>query len=205
MSTGLEIIGAIIGLLYVISEYRADRWFWSLSLLMSVFYAVIDISSGIYANGVICVYNFVVSVYGLLIWRGMIHKRNKDSGGNRHISSCPTRYGWYILVAIVVLSILITWLLRKFNQATYTLSTGNIVDLSLLDGISSALTIVGMIMLAFKWWQQWFCFLLVEPIMTVIFILTGNYASAVLYIIYEVFCIFGIIRWRKESQNLPFS
>ena len=37
----LDIIGSIIGLAYIVSEYRADRWFWPLSLLMSVFYAVI--------------------------------------------------------------------------------------------------------------------------------------------------------------------
>ena len=33
----IEVIGAAIGLAYIISEYRADRWFWPLSLLMSVF------------------------------------------------------------------------------------------------------------------------------------------------------------------------
>ena len=41
--------------------------------------------------------------------------------------------------------------------------------------------------------------MIVEPMMIVIFILTGNYASAVLYAVFEVFCILGLIRWRKES------
>ena len=67
-----EIIGAAIGLFYIVSEYRADRWFWPLSLLMSAFYAVIDFTSGIYANGAICCYNFVMSIYGILVWRGVI-------------------------------------------------------------------------------------------------------------------------------------
>ena len=47
----LDIIGAIIGLFFIVSEYRADRWFWPLSLLMSAFYIVIDFSSGIYVTG----------------------------------------------------------------------------------------------------------------------------------------------------------
>ena len=71
----VEIIGAVIGLFYIVSEYRADRWFWPLSLLMSAFYAVIEFTSGIYANGAISVYNFIMSVYGLLVWRGVIQKR----------------------------------------------------------------------------------------------------------------------------------
>ena len=194
-----EIIGAVIGLFYIVSEYRADRWFWPLSLLMSAFYAVIDFTSAIYANGAICVYNFIMSIYGILVWRGVIQKRTADHGGERHISSCPRRYWWQIITVTVLLSALLTWLLGYLHQSTYTLTSGHTVNLSLLDGISSALTIVAMVMLAHKWWQQWFLWLLVEPLMITIFLLTGNYASAVLYAVFEVFCILGILHWRKES------
>ena len=84
-----ELIGATIGLAYIISEYRADKWFWPLSLLMSAFYIVIDFTSGIWANGAICCYNFLMSIYGLLVWRGVIQKRHVDKDGERPISSCP--------------------------------------------------------------------------------------------------------------------
>jgi len=192
-----EIIGAVIGLFYIVSEYRADRWFWPLSLLMSAFYAIIDFKNGIYANGAICCYNFIMSVYGLLVWRGVIQSKDKSERG---ISSCPRRYWWQLCLLVVVLSVALTWLLGLLHESQYTLSNGRVVDLAVLDSISSALTIVGMIMLAQKWWQQWFCWMIVEPLMIVIFWLTGNYASAVLYLVFEVFCILGIIRWRKESK-----
>ena len=181
-----EIIGAVIGLFYIVSEYRADRWFWPLSLLMSAFYAVIDFTSGIYANGAICVYNFVMSIYGLLVWRGVIQSRTHEE---RKITSCPRRYWWQIISVIVLLSMVLTWLLGYIRESSYPL----------LDGVSSALTIVGMLMLAHKWWQQWFCWMLVEPLMIALFILTGNYASAVLYAVFEVFCILGVMKWKKES------
>lgn len=197
--SAIDIIGAVIGLGYIISEYRADRWFWPLSLLMSAFYIVIDFASGIYANGAICCYNFAMSVYGLLVWRGIIQKRNEDHGGERHISSCPSKWWWQLVALTMALSVLFTWLLGFLHESTYTLPSGRSVDLSVLDGVSSALSIVGMIMLAHKWWQQWFCWMLVEPLMIVIFVLTGNYASAALYAVFEVFCILGIIRWKKES------
>ena len=194
-----EIIGATIGLFYIVSEYRADRWFWPLSLLMSAFYAVIEFTDGIYANGAISVYNFIMSIYGHLVWRGILQKRSEDHGGERHISSCPRAYWWQIIAVIVLLSALLIWLLGYFNQSTYTLPSGRTINLSVLDGISSALTIVGMLMLAHKWWQQWFCWMIVEPLMIVIFWLTENYASMALYAIFEVFCILGVIKWRKES------
>lgn len=188
----VEIIGATIGLFYIVSEYRADHWFWPLSLLMSAFYAVIEFTDGIYANATICVYNFIMSIYGLLVWRGVIQKRSEDHGGERRISSCPTRYWWQIVTVIILLSVTLTWLLGLLHESQYPM----------LDGISSALTIVGMLMLAQKWWQQWFCWLIVEPLMMNLFWLTGNYASVALYAVFEVFCILGIIRWRKEAKKL---
>ena len=70
----------------------------------------------------------------------------------------------------------------------------------IVDGISSALTIVGMFMLSQKWWQQWICWMIVEPLMIVLFLMGGLYASAALYVVFEIFCILGIIRWKKESN-----
>lgn len=184
----IEIVGAVIGLAYIVSEYRADRWFWPLSLLMSAFYIVIDFTSGIYANGAICCYNFVMSVYGILVWHGILGRKDKEE---RPITSCPRRYWWYIAASVVLLSAVLTWLLGFIHESQYPL----------LDGISSALTIVAMFMLAHKWWQQWICWMLVEPLMIALFLLTGNYASALLYVVFEAFCILGVIRWRREAKR----
>lgn len=189
----IEVVGAAIGLLYIVSEYRADRWFWPLSLLMSAFYIVIDFTSGIYANGAICCYNFVISIYGLLVWRGLLGPRTGTTATTeRPITSCPRRSWPWIILAVALLSVLLWFLLKHLpNESQYPV----------LDGISSALTIVTMWMLSRKWWQQWIGWMLVEPMMIAIFWLTGNYASVVLYVVYEVFCILGILRWRKEARQ----
>ena len=183
----IDIVGAVIGLFYIISEYRADRWFWPLCLLMSAFYIVIDFGSGIYANGCISAYNFIMAIYGILVWRGIIQSKNKEE---RPFGSCPARYWQWIAMAVVALSLALWWLLRTLGESQYPW----------LDGISSALTIVGMWMLAQKWWQQWFCWMIVEPLMVALFWASGNYASAVLYVVFEVFCVLGIISWRKKAM-----
>ena len=192
----IDIIGAVIGLFYIVSEYRADRWFWPLSILMSVFYAIICFTNGVYANGAIYCYNFAMSVYGLLVWRGVL--QSKD-GGERPITSCPARNWLWIVPATVVLSLLLIPLLHALGESTYTLTNGTVVDLSVLDGIAAALSIISMVMVAQKWWQQWFVCMAIEPLMIAIYLLTGNYASALLYAVFLVFCIFGVIKWKKES------
>ena len=183
----IEVIGAVIGLAYIVSEYRADRWFWPLSILMSLFYIVIDFTSGIYANGTICCYNLVMSVYGLLVWRGLVQSKDRTE---RPITSCPARFWPWIIAVVVLLSVVLWWVLQTLGES----------QIPWLDGISSALSVVAMWMLSQKYWQQWVLWLLVEPLMITLFWLTGNYASAILYIVFEVVCVLGIIRWYKQAK-----
>ncbi len=186
----LDILGAAIGLAYIVSEYRADRWFWPLSLLMSAFYAVIYFRTACYANFGICCYNFVMSVYGLLVWRGIVENgRRKEERGERPIGSCPAHYWPWLILATVLLTALFWWLLGLLGEST----------LPLVDGLSSALNIVGMWMLSQKYWQQWFTWLIVEPLMIGLCLASGLYASAVMYAVYEVFVVMGIVRWKKQS------
>jgi len=186
MISVLDIIGAVIGLFYIVSEYRAGRWFWPWSLLMSAFYIVIDFRSGYFANGGICIYNFIMSVYGILVWQGLLHSKEKEE---RPIGSCPGRYVPWIVLSVVALTIVFRWLLGMMNESQYPL----------FDGFAAALNIVGMWMLSQKWWQVWILWMINEPVMIVLFWLSGNYFSALLYVVFEVFCILGIIKWRRES------
>ena len=223
----LDILGAAIGLVFVFSEYKASRWLWPSSLLMAAFYAVINFRIGWYANTGICVYNFLISIYGLLVWRGLVERRQKmerrhpagkddaeplgdagkmpalhDDAGKmpavqekpavqeeRPVTSCPARLWPWLLLATAALTLLFRWLLPLLGEAT----------MPLLDGLSAALGIVGMWMLSQKYWEQWLFWLVSEPILAYIYFATGYTASAVMYVIYEVFVIMGIIRWKKLS------
>ena len=186
----LDIIGAVIGLVFVFSEYKASRWLWPSSLLMAAFYAVINFRIGWYANAGICIYNFIISVYGLLVWRGIIKNGEREAAnGERSITSCPVRLWPWLLLAVAVLTVVLRFILALLGEAT----------LPWLDGLVAALGIVGMWMLSQKYWQQWLFWLVSEPMLVYIYLRTGYTASAAMYAVYEVFCILGIIRWKKQS------
>ncbi len=195
----LDILGAAIGLVYVFSEYRASRWFWPSSLLMAAFYAVINFRIGWYANTGICVYNFVMSVYGLLVWRGLLNTGHSTQNAEhqtlktkeeRPITSCPARYWPWLIAATAALTVAFRFVLALLGETT----------MPWLDGLVAALGIVGMWMLARKYWQQWLFWLVSEPLLVYIYLHTGYTASAAMYAVYEVFCIMGIIRWKRLSK-----
>ena len=209
----LDVIGAVIGLFFIVSEYRADRWFWPLSLLMSAFYIVIDFTSGIYANGSLCCYNFIMSVYGLLVWRGFQFQFSKgkfqitriqnselkiqNSKEERPITSCPQKYWPWLIFAALVLAGAFYWLLSNLNERLYENVSPQVEFL--LDSLTAGISIVGMFMVSQKWWQQWICWMIVNPMTVLLFYFSGNYASSLLYVVFCVFCVLGIIRWKKQS------
>lgn len=202
----LDILGAAIGLVYVFSEYRASRWFWPSSLLMAAFYAVINFRIGWYANTGICVYNFAMSVYGLLVWRGLLNTGHSTQNAEpqtlntqhskpktekeRPITSCPAHYWPWLIAATAALTVAFRFVLALLGETT----------MPWLDGLVAALGIVGMWMLARKYWQQWLFWLVSEPLLVYIYLHTGYTASAAMYAVYEVFCIMGIIRWKRLSK-----
>ncbi|HCB89215.1 MAG TPA: nicotinamide riboside transporter PnuC, partial [Porphyromonadaceae bacterium] len=52
----LEIIGAVIGLIYLYLEYKANRWLWLFGVIMPVVYIVIFYQSKFYADMGINIY-----------------------------------------------------------------------------------------------------------------------------------------------------
>lgn len=184
----IDIIGSVIGLVYVVSEYKASKLFWPSSILMSAFYAVLYFGSHCFANASICLYNLVMSVVGLVMW---YRPHKKEDVGERPMTSCPRRLVLPLIVAATLLSAVLYMLLSALHESS----------LPAIDAVSSAITIVGMWMLAQKYWQQWFCWMIVEPLMMLLCFLSGMYFSVIMYAIYEVFCVMGVISWRKIAAE----
>lgn len=74
----LEILGFIVGLLYLWWEYHADARVWLASVIMPAISMWIYFSKGIYADFAINIYYLIIAIYGYVIWRtGGIRKEKK--------------------------------------------------------------------------------------------------------------------------------
>ena len=82
----IEMIGAVIGLLYLYLEYKASKWLWPVGVLMPIFYVWIFLQSKFYADMGINIYYFFASIYGWIRWT---KTRSEDS--DLKISHTPRR------------------------------------------------------------------------------------------------------------------
>ena len=72
----LDVVGTVIGLIYIYQEYKASIWLWLTGIVMPAIYTVVYYEAKLYADFGMQLYYIVVAVYGFLYWR--FGKRTKD-------------------------------------------------------------------------------------------------------------------------------
>ena len=183
----LQIVGTLLGLVYLWLEYKANIWVWIVGAIMPLVHGVLYLTSGIYADAAMQLYYVAAGVYGLVVWRRAPKK--KDDGIIKH-----TPRGWILnLVAVyAVLHVAIYLFLTEFTDSR----------VPVFDSMSTALSIVAMWMLSRKLVEQWLVWLVVDMISVGLYIYKGIPITAALYILYCILAYVGYMRWRRVAGEL---
>ncbi|MEE0863589.1 MAG: nicotinamide riboside transporter PnuC, partial [Alistipes sp.] len=65
----LQIVGTLLGLIYLWLEYKANIWVWIVGAIMPMVHGVLYLESGIYADAAMQLYYVAAGIYGLAVWR----------------------------------------------------------------------------------------------------------------------------------------
>jgi nicotinamide mononucleotide transporter len=189
MDQYIELIGTIVGLIYLLLEYRASIYMWLVGIIMPAIYIYIYYSAGLYANFGINIYYLLAAIYGYLSWRGLLGKTGQDKSFS--ITRTPKR-GWCIAgVMYVVAQAFITWLLINYTDSTTPI----------MDAFTTALSIVGMWMLARGYIEQWWTWCVVDLACSALYWHTGLHFTAGLYLVYAIVAVFGYMKWKSMINN----
>lgn len=183
MEQYLEIAGVAVGLIYLWLEYRASIYLWIASIIMPAIYLVVYYDAGLYADTALNIYYLAIALYGWIVW---------SKGGNSEQKELPIRRAtprvWLISVLIFILAqILTTTLLITLTDSEVPWS----------NGFTSALSVVGMWMLARKYLEQWLVWIVADVALALLYIHTELYFTAGLYLLYAIIAIFGYRNWKR--------
>jgi len=183
MST-LDIIGTILGFLYLWLEFRISPWMWVVGCIMPAIYIVVLYQAGIYADCGMEVYYFLAGIYGLIIWlRGKTEK-----GTVVNISRTPKRLYAILICITVLLYFGIMIFLREMTDSR----------VPNIDAFTTALSIIAMWMLSRKFIEQWWLWLVVDAISSGLYIYKGIYGRSILYAVYTIMAVYGYYNWKKK-------
>ena len=183
----LDIVTTILGLAYILLEYRASAWMWLVGFLMQSLGIVLYYQKGLYADCGMEFYYLGVTIYGW--WRWVKPKANSQKP--IAISRFPKKLILPWLAIIAVVWAIIYWLLVTFTNS----------NVPLADSFTTALSIIGIWALAHKFLEQWFIWIAVDVVTCVLYFYKDIPFKASLYALYVVIAVFGYFKWRKMMKS----
>lgn len=182
----LEITGVALGLLYLWLELRASTLLWPVGIVMPAIYVFVYYESGFYADAGISVYYVVASVYGWTMWL------RRGNGGKRlSITHTPLRAVIPLFAVFAALFAVIAAVLINFTDSTVPIG----------DSFTTALSVVGLWMLARKYVEQWLVWVVVDVVSAGLYIYKGLYPTAVLYSVYTIVAVYGYFKWKHMMET----
>lgn len=184
----LDILGFVVGLVYLWLEYKASIWLWLASIVMPAIDLFLYYKAGLYADFGMAIYYVLAGVYGFLAW--IFFKPAVDGGPKpeeRPVTHFRRRQILPALVAGLLLWWGIWWVLVTFTNSTVPVA----------DAFTTALSIVALWALAQKYAEQWLLWLAVDLVCCVLYVRKGIPFKAAIYGLYTVIAIFGYRKWIK--------
>ena len=199
----LDIVTTVLGLAYILLEYRASLWMWVVGFAMQALGIVLYYQKGLYADCGMEFYYLSMTVYGYWKWvRGNQRDRSFDTSadssdpqptnlGGLEITHIPLRLlvRWSAIMAAV-------WALIYWLLVTYTNS-----NVPLADSFTTALSLIGIWALAHKYLEQWFIWIAVDVVTSILYFYKDIPFKASLYALYVIIAIFGYMKWRRMMTS----
>ncbi len=185
----LDILGTLVGLVYIYQEYKASIWLWVTGIVMPIIYMFVYLDAGLYADFGMQVYYALAAFYGLLVWK-FGHKRDQEQAPLTitHIS---------LSIAIIsAIFFLIAWGALYLVLIHFTNST-----VPVLDSFGNALSFIGLWWLARKYIEQWWVWIVVDVELSALYVYKDIPFTAALYALYAVIAFLGYRKWKTMMND----
>ena len=183
----LDITTTVLGLAYILLEYKASVWMWVVGFLMQALGIVLYYQKELYADCGMEFYYLSVTIYGF--WRWI--KPQANSHKPIAISLFPKKLILPWLAVIGVVWAVIYWLLVTFTNS----------NVPLADSFTTALSIFGIWALAHKYLEQWFIWIAVDVVTSVLYYYKDIPFKGSLYALYVIIAILGYRKWRRMMKE----
>ncbi len=178
-------------MLYVILQYRVSVWLWPVGVVMPLIYIYIYYQAGIYADMGINVYFLVAAIYGWILWGRNRGSQSTEESGDDGILYTSRGEWWWLTAIFAATFALLSYILIAFTPST----------VPYCDSFTTALSVVGMWMLAHKRVEHWVVWVVVDAVSTALYIYKGLIPTAILYGLYTIIAVAGYLKWLRMMRH----
>ena len=206
----LDIVTTILGLIYLVLEYRASIALWVVGIVMPAMDIYLYWSHGLYGDAGMAVYYTLAAIYGYAVWkfgakwkRMLKRKASGVAGSDKAVDAAggsseelPITFFPRHLILRTLGFFLLAWAATYYVLVAYTNST-----VPLLDAFTNALSFVGLWALARKYVEQWLFWIAVDVVCCYLYVVKGIPFKAGLYGLYVVIAVMGYRKWKGLAKK----
>ena len=177
----LEIIAFLTSLIGVVLGVLGPRVTWPWWSIGSLLYAVLFFQSAYYASASLQFIFIAGGVWGWFGWGPSGVKPKKSNGKERLI----------IIAALIVASILLWPVLTNIGATS-----------SAIEAFGFVGSVIAQLLMVWQRFEAWPIWLVVDAAYTYQYFNGELYLTAILYLIFTLIAIWGLIRWGNEAEKL---
>lgn len=224
----LDIVTTILGLIYLVLEYRASIALWVVGIVMPAMDIYLYWSHGLYGDAGMAVYYTLAAIYGYAVWkfgakwkRMLKCKASGTAGSDKALEADGSDNAVDVAGSDKAVDaaggsseeLPITFFPRRLILRTlgffllawaatyYVLVAYTNSTVPLLDAFTNALSFVGLWALARKYVEQWLFWIAVDVVCCYLYVVKGIPFKAGLYGLYVVIAVLGYIKWKGLAKK----
>ena len=224
----LDIVTTILGLIYLVLEYRASIALWVVGIVMPAMDIYLYWSHGLYGDAGMAVYYTLAAIYGYAVWkfgakwkRMLKRKASEAAGSDKALDADGSDKAVYAAGSDKAVDAVggsseelpITFFPRRLILRTlgffllawaatyYVLVAYTNSTVPLLDAFTNALSFVGLWALARKYVEQWLFWIAVDVVCCYLYVVKGIPFKAGLYGLYVVIAVMGYRKWKGLAKK----
>lgn len=224
----LDIVTTILGLIYLVLEYRASIALWVVGIVMPAMDIYLYWSHGLYGDAGMAVYYTLAAIYGYAVWkfgakwkRMLKRKASGAAGSDKALDAdgsdkavdaagsdkavdaaggSPEELPITFFPRRLILRTLGFFLLA-WAATYYVLVAYTNSTVPLLDAFTNAISFVGLWALARKYVEQWLFWIAVDVVCCYLYVVKGIPFKAGLYGLYVVIAVMGYRKWKGLAKK----
>jgi nicotinamide mononucleotide transporter len=185
-TTWLELAAVTLSLACVVCNVYEIHWGWPLAIVSGLLYFWLFYVNKLYGDAWLQIFFAVVAAWGW--WQWLFGKRRVDEGkAALAVAALQADTVWMVIAGWAA-----SWLLLGLflSRATDT-------DVPWFDAFPTAGSVIGQVLLARKYIENWPVWVLVNIVSVALFAYKGLWLTALLFVIFGVLAIVGYVRWKK--------
>lgn len=189
----LDLVAAFAGICSVVLCAKGKRSGFIFGLANVVCYAVVSYHNAYYGEVMLNVLFYIpANIVSFVLW-----SKNKDHEREDKEVKARAMKGWQLAVAVVVIAAITVayhFVLESLGGA-----------MTYLDGATTVLSIFATVLMALRYSEQWFFWIIVDVLTVALWCFAGDPVMIIMWAAYLVNAVYGYLMWlNKSGRKVPF-